>query len=67
LVVAQVAGSSGDLGKYAAPIAGAFGTTFAWSVWLTLAAIPTALVLTRRERVDRRARADLDPVRQSAS
>jgi hypothetical protein len=62
---AQVAGAAGGLGQYAGPIGDAFGTTFAWSFWLTLAAIPTALILTRRERIDRRARAERETVSQS--
>lgn len=31
-------------------VAGAFGTTFWWAFWLTLVAIPAALVLARQER-----------------
>jgi EmrB/QacA subfamily drug resistance transporter len=65
---AEVAGSAGELGQYADAVAGAFETTFWWSFWLSLAAIPTAVVLTRRERVDRRARAAaLDAVTQQSA
>jgi EmrB/QacA subfamily drug resistance transporter len=65
---AQVAGSTGALGQYAGPVAGAFETTFWWAFGLSLAAVPTALILTRRERVDRRARASaLDAVSQQSA
>jgi EmrB/QacA subfamily drug resistance transporter len=65
---AEVAGATGDLGQYAGPVAGAFEITFWWSFWLSLAAVPTALVLARRERIDRRARASaLDAVSQQSA
>ncbi|MQA17118.1 MAG: DHA2 family efflux MFS transporter permease subunit [Pseudonocardiaceae bacterium] len=41
---------AGDLGPLADAVAGAFGVTFWWAFWLTLAAIPAALVLARQER-----------------
>lgn len=41
---------AGDLGPLADAVAAAFGTTFWWAFWLTLAAIPAALVLARQER-----------------
>jgi EmrB/QacA subfamily drug resistance transporter len=62
---AEVAGSAGELGRYADAVAGAFETTFWWAFALSLAAVPTALILTRRERIDRRARESaLDTVSQ---
>jgi EmrB/QacA subfamily drug resistance transporter len=65
---AEVAGSAGELGGYAGAVAGAFETTFWWAFGLSLAAIPTALVLTRRERIDRRARSSaLDAVSQQSA
>ncbi len=44
------AAPTGGLGPYTGAVAAAFGTTFWWAFWLTLAAIPAALVLARQER-----------------
>ncbi len=41
---------AGGLGPLADAVAGAFGTTFWWAFWLTLVAIPAALILSRQER-----------------
>jgi EmrB/QacA subfamily drug resistance transporter len=65
---AEVVGARGDLGQYAGPVAGAFETTFWWAFWLSLAALPAAFVLARRERIDRRADASaLDAVSQHSA
>jgi len=46
---------AGDLGPFAGAAADAFGTTFCWAFWLTLAAILAAIVLARQERRAREA------------
>jgi EmrB/QacA subfamily drug resistance transporter len=46
---------AGGLGPFAGAAADAFGTTFWWALWLTLAAIPAAVVLARQERRARKA------------
>lgn len=57
---------SGDLGPFTDAVGGAFAATFWWAFWLTLAAIPAALILTHEERRARMAATASDEHPQQA-